>query len=153
VFIPMSKKSVKYLLTETINSLLPSDKKSLIPTEKLIFKWFVTGRMGNGLRLTPEGMEMFDAAGIDHFEYPFFKEGKSAIDYENFNIHEFTLKVGKLITCPFYLGVKHMRPGDLIYNGDKIAYIKLYNSKLAMMISLYGANLYDYIKAVGEKNE
>ena len=98
--------------------------------------------MGNGLRLTPEGMEMFDAADIDHFEYPFFKEGKSAIDYENFNIHDFTLKVGKLVKCPFYLGAT-----------DKVAYIKVYDSKIAMMISLYGGNLLDYIEAMEKKNE
>jgi hypothetical protein len=138
----MSKRSKKYQLTEAIHDLLPSDKKYKIPIEKVVFKWFVTGRMGDGLRLTPEGMQAFDSTDIEYFDYPFFKEKLNARDYEGFNIHEFTLKLGKLIKCPFYLGVT-----------DKAAYIKVYDSKIAMMISLYGGNLLDYIEAMEKKNE
>ena len=71
---------------------------------------------------------------------------KTAKDFENFNIHEFTLKIGKLIKCPFYLGSK---PKD----SKTKAYIKVYDSKVAMMISLYGSNLQDYIIAMETKNE
>lgn len=138
----MNKRYKKYQLTAAIYDLLPSDKKLHLSIEKLVFKWFVTGRMGDGLRLTPEGMQAFDSTDIEYFEYPFFKEGKNVRNYENFNIHEFTLKVGKLVKCPFYLGAT-----------DKVAYIKVYDSKIAMMISLYGGNLLDYIEAMEKKNE
>jgi len=142
----MSRNSTKYKLTEAIHGLLPFNQKSTLPIEKLVFKWFVTGRAGNGLRLTPEGMQAFDNAEFEYFEYPFFSENKTAKDFENFNIHEFTLKIGKLIKCPFYLGSK---PKD----SKTKAYIKVYDSKVAMMISLYGSNLQDYIIAMENKNE
>jgi len=145
----MNKRARKFKLTEAINDLLPADKKYNLPVEKLVFKWFVTGRVGEGLRLTPEGMRAFDSTQLEYFEYPLIEDAKFGKTFKN--IHEFTLKVGKLIDCPFYLGTNSITNES--GKTSKQAYIKVYDSKVAMMISLYGGNLLDYVEAMEKKNE
>jgi hypothetical protein len=126
-------KTTKKIITETVLKEIPDTFHIYheIPVEDLMFKWWMTGRQ-EGLRLTDEGMIAFQLAEISHYDYEFKQEGQSW--------HSFVLEVNKKIKCPYYLGVNKTET-------KKLPYIRLYDSKIAMMIGLYG-NLHGYLNSI-----
>jgi hypothetical protein len=129
---------------EIIRTIIPLTKDNPdcawkdIPVDKLIFNWFVTGRAGNGLRLTDAGKTAFEIVNIAHYDFDFTpsKEMSNPTKWG-----KFTLILDKKVKCPYYIGVK---PLD---NGKKQPYIRLYDNKIAMMLTLYG-DLQSYIESV-----
>lgn len=101
-----------------------------IPADKIISEWFVTGRTGNGLRLTDAGMTAFNKANIAHYDFE-FTPPKNATNSSSWG--KYTLAIDKKVKCPYYVGVKQ----DSITN-KKQPYIRLYDNKIAMMMALYG---------------
>jgi hypothetical protein len=59
--------------------------------------------------------------------------------------HAYMLELTKKIKCPYYLGVNKSE------DKKKIPYIKLYDSKIAMLISLYGT-LVEYLDSIKVKS-
>ena len=108
-------KSKKQTITEIIIKELPENYFGSSDIEKIIFKIWYTGRTGTGLRLTEEGKKAFADANITYYEY--------LLDVSKLS--------DKKITCPFYLGIKELR--------KKQPYIVVYDSRVAMMINLYGS--------------
>ena len=93
-------------------------------------RWWVTGRSSDSLRLTDEGRQAFDQAEIEFFDYPLFTEQELKNMSKAFvEGSKFTMKLKK-INCPFYIGKKTQY--------SKSLYIRVYDSKVAMMIGLYG---------------
>lgn len=118
--------SKKELLTSKIHELLPpSNPFTDIKKEKLLFTWWVTGRAGENLRLTEEGKIAFDLAEIEFFDFPLFVKKINEL-----KANQFTLEIGKKVRCPYYIGLKTPQA--------KSAYIRVYDSKVAMMVQLYG---------------
>ena len=125
-FIQMSNKLV---LTQALIKLLDIDQT--IPKQSinnLLFKWWATGRTGSSLRLTDEGMKAFTEAEIEFFDFPLFDK---KIDIKKAEVKKLTLKLGRSLNCPWYMGFKNQQ--------IKSAYIRVYDSKVAMMITLYGS--------------
>lgn len=124
----------KLKITELVSSQIPKslnyDLSGRLAANDLLTKWWFTGRSG-GLRLTERGDQAFKLAEIEFYEYE-IPIGKIAITY-----HSFVLQLSKKISCPYYLDVN--KKGKFI--------IRLYDSKIAMMVSLYG-NLQDYLESV-----
>lgn len=136
-------KTQKEKITEIILNELPDryfEDKNL---EKIIFKMWVTGRTGRGLRLTEEGKESFHAADISHYDYNLDIQ-KVIGTPDKKKVNEFTLQLDKKIKCPFYLGMRET-------GKKKQPYIRIYDSKVAMMINLYGS-IDEYLKHTGTKN-
>lgn len=106
--------------------------------DRLVFDWFVTGRSGNGLRLTDVGMTAFSKANIAHYDFEFTPPGNTR---GTFPWSKFTLVLDKKVKCPYYVGMK------IVDNGKKQPYIRLYDNKIAMMFALYG-DLESYINSV-----
>lgn len=128
-------KSKKEKLTEIILDQLPNSSTfKTIPADKTLMRWWVTGRSSNNLRLTDEGKQAFDLAEIEFFDYPLFTDQElkdiKASKKTIFEGSKFTVKLKK-IDCPFYVGMRT--------NQTKSAYIRVYDSKVAMMIGLYGS--------------
>lgn len=121
----------KKKLTKIIYDNLPDDNLyKLIPIEKLVFRWWWTGRSTEGLRLSEEGMTVFSQLDIEYFDFDFPLSAEA---------HVFIgVTLGKKISCPYYIGFKNR-----LY---KSAYIRIYDSKIAMLITLYGG-LKDYIES------
>lgn len=121
----------KKLYTKKIYDILPSDniyKKNSI--DKLLFLWWSTGRNSENLRLSDDGNMAFENVNIEFFEYPLFSKQE---DIQKIKSARFTVDIGKKIKCPWYLGFK---------NGNKkTAYIRIYDSKTAMLVTLYGSIL------------
>lgn len=116
------RKSKKQQITEAI--LAEISKSNAIyqelPLEHIMFKWWFTGRQ-DGLRLTDEGVLAFKLANITFYDCEFKQDGQS--------YHSFILDLNNKIKCPYYLGMNKV---------DKKMYIRLYDSKIAMMLNLYG---------------
>jgi hypothetical protein len=108
------------------------------PHDKVVFEWFVTGRAGSGLRLTDAGKAVFENAKIAHYDFN-IQPPKAANNMASWG--KYTLILDKKVKCPYYIGVK------LADNGKKQPYIRLYDHRVAMMMTLYG-DLASYLESV-----
>lgn len=116
----------KEFLTKTIYEHLPINNPfSGLDIEKLIFRWWTTGRGSDSLRLTEDGKIAFDLAEIEYFDFALLVKKTNQL-----KANKFTVSIGKKVKCPYYIGLKN--------NQAKSAYIRIYDSKVAMMIQLYG---------------
>lgn len=132
---------VKLVLTEVKND--PDFPWKDHPVDKLVFEWFVTGRAGEGLRLTDAGKVAFERAKIAHYDFDFTLPSNrqlNAIKGVN-SWARFTLVLDKKVKCPYYVGTK------LVDKGKKQTYIRFYDHKIAMMMTLYG-DLESYLDSV-----
>ena len=128
------RKSLKEIITEAVLAELPAmfvEERS-VPVDKLLFKWWQSGRQ-EGLRLTDYGDLAFRMAEIEFYQYDL--TSKPDTQY-----HAWVMELNKKIKCPYYMGVnkdgKNSKP-----------YIRFYDSKVAMMVSLYG-NVNDYLDSI-----
>ena len=96
-------------------------------------KWWMIPRPDGGLRLTDIGDLAFRYAKIEFYNYDFSINSSSGW-------HNFILEMNKKIACPYYIGVNKV-------NDSKQPFIRLYDSKIAIMVSLYG-NINEYLKSV-----
>ena len=118
---------VKLILSEAKDDPdFPWKDKSV---DQLVFDWFVTGRVGLGLRLTDVGMVAFDKAKIAYYDFN-FTPPKGIAGGSNWG--KYTLILDKKVRCPYYIGIK------LVDNDKKQPYIRIYDHKIAMMMTLYG---------------
>ena len=113
----MERKSTKRLITEAVFEKLPTSAR--IGIDQAIFRWWMSGRQ-DGLRLTELGDKAFKLADVESFSHPLEKitSGKW---------YTFLLELSKKMKCPYYIGVK-----------DNKNFIRIYDSKIAMLITLYG---------------
>jgi len=116
----------KEKITNAVVSALPSNSTyKTLSINHLLFRWWFTGRAGDTLRLTDEGKLAFTEANLEFFDFSLAPLKKLTISSK-----EYTLKIGKKVSCPFYIGLKTNKAAS--------AYIRVYDSKVAMMIELYG---------------
>ena len=123
------RRKVKYTITRAVMDQLPSNN---IPIETVISDWWFT-KSGDSLRLTPQGDLMFRQAEIEYFDLPV----KIKLNFW----YKFLTECNKKIKCPYYFGVNK---NEL---KEKEAYIRLYDSKIAMMVQLYG-DIHSYLESV-----
>lgn len=120
-------------ITEAILSELPQCNWHDMPLDTVVFRWWVTGRGGFGLRLSDEGVSAFAEANIEYYEFPLGASKKP------FSPEAFIQELSKKIACPYYIGVNN--------NKKTAPVIKLYDNKIAMMMTLYGT-LREYLDSV-----
>jgi hypothetical protein len=127
------RKSHKLIITEAVLAELP-DRNSVDSTaDALMMRLWMSGRQ-DGLRLTEYGDFIFRMAEIEYYQCDFkLREGISE--------HAYVMEINKKIKCPFYLGV------NKIEGKKKKPYIRLYDSKIAMMIELYG-DIVSYLDSI-----
>jgi len=128
------RKSVKQQITEAVLEEIPKTEKIRRyqdSIDQLIFNWWVTGRQ-EGLRLTESGRMAFELANVEYYDFSFKQEGST--------YYSFVSDLSKKINCPYYLGTNKTPDG-------KNFYLRLYDSKVAMMLNLYG-NINEYLASV-----
>jgi hypothetical protein len=123
----------KYKITEAVRKQLPSDDT---PIEIIIKDWWFT-KSSENLRLTAYGDQALRHAEIEYFDVP--------INITQDRWYAFIVDCGKKLKCPFYIGTnkKHSRL-DGTTGGP---FIRLYDSKIAMMLTLYG-DIYGYLDSI-----
>lgn len=129
----MTKLSYKELVTEKIIKEL--NDETLWQFDDAMKKWWMVPRLDGGLRLTDVGDLAFRYAKIEYYNYDF-----AIITNSGGGWHTYLLELNKKLKCPYYIGVNKVED-------SKKPFIRLYDSKIAMMVSLYG-NISDYLKSV-----
>ncbi len=127
------RKSHKLIITEAVLAELPHNQSVDSTADNLMMRIWMSGRQ-DGLRLTEYGDFIFRMAEIEYYQSVFkLREGTSE--------HAYVMEINKKIKCPFYLGV------NKIEGKKKQPYIRLYDSKIAMMIELYG-DIVSYLDSI-----
>jgi hypothetical protein len=130
---PKSKKEITHAVLNT----LPRGPYHSMPLDNVIFDWWLTGRGGQGLRLNTAGLEAFNLAKLEYYDFPLGLNNKSTKHRKRIIAPEsFVQELIKKITCPYYLGIHKSDP-----------FIRVYDHKTAMMITLHGT-LRDYLDAM-----
>lgn len=105
------------------------------PVDSLVFLWFQTGRQGDNLRLSEQGMRAFEYAKIKHFDFEFKK-----LDFDAwFDWTRYSLELSKRLNSPYYLGGSSNK-----ITSNKV-FIRIYDEKIAFTIILYGS-IDDYMQ-------
>lgn len=136
---PKSKKEITQAILNAIpEGVVPPN----MPLGDVIFKMWLTGRGGQGLRLSDEGLNLFNLAKLEYYDFPLGleKKGKRKIIAPE----AFISDIIKKIDCPYYLGVHKVR-------GKKgEPFIRVYDHKTAMMITFQGT-LKEYLDTKPKK--
>lgn len=125
----MTKLSYKEKLTQTVLENLEGNNWTF---EEAMKRWWFNPRRDGGLRLTQVGDLEFRYAKFEHFIHEFKYVGR--------NYYGFILDLDKKIKCPYYIDVSTSDKGHK-------PYIRLYDSRIAMMLNLYG-DLESYLNSV-----
>lgn len=136
----MTYPKTKTNITKLVMSELPDDEGNVwkdLSVDSLMFKWWVTGRGGSGLRLSDQGAHAFEIAKIAHYEFPIdMSVFKNEVDWETF-----LRRLAKKLACPYYLSVYKKK--DNKYKQQ----LRIYDHKIAMMLTLYGS-INEYMESV-----
>ena len=118
----MTRRLSKYQITKVVLDQLNDGVWTL---DQAMSKWWMTMRSATGgLRLTEMGDLAFRHAKIEFYDHPI----KISIDDGWYNI---LIELNKKITCPYYIGVNMIKD-------EKGPFIRLYDSKISMLVQLYG---------------
>jgi hypothetical protein len=77
---------------------------------------------GDGLRLSEEGVKLFSSLNIEYYEFPIIFKEKS------YSYYGLLIELSKKIMCPYH-----------IFNQSNKPYLRVYDSEIAMMITLFGS--------------
>ena len=121
----LDKSNLKITITQAVLEQLPSNNVLLAT---VISEWWVT-KSGDSLRLSPIGDMMFRQAQIEFFDLP--------VKIKHTNWYKFLTDCNKKIKCPYFFSA----------NNVKEPFIRLYDSKTAMMLTLYG-DIDSYLESV-----
>jgi hypothetical protein len=122
-------RSLKQKITLAVLKQLPYENT---PLEKVIRSWWFTMH-GDGLRLTTLGDIKFREAEIEYYVCP--------MNVKHYTWYQFITDCNNKLKCPYFLGVNKK-------DGDKVEpYIRLYDSKIAMMMTLYG-DIQSYLESI-----
>ena len=125
------RKSLKQTITEAVLAELPAVGK---PLDKVLFEWWMTASSGDSLRLSDLGDLHFRLAEIEFYQCSLKVNKKESY-------YSFITDLSKKIKCPYYMGVNKVE-------GQKAEpYIRLYDSKIAMMMTLYG-DIHSYLDSI-----
>ena len=125
----MTNRQTKESITKAVLEQLPTTEYSLPPVIK---EWWMT-KSNESLRLSAMGDMAFRHAEIEFFDLPF--------EVKQNNWHKFILDCSKKIKCPYFIGV-NTKEGN-----KKTMYIRLYDSKIAVVMTLYG-DIHSYLESV-----
>ncbi len=128
----MTKLTYKEKITQSVIDQLDS---SYWIFETAMKKWWKNPRRDGGLRLTSVGDLEFRHAKIEYSDHNLTTIKKS--------YYNFVLDLDKKIKCPYYIDVNSNE-------GKQIPFIRLYDSRVAVMLVLYG-DLESYLNSVKVK--
>lgn len=129
-----NRKSKKQIITEAILAENPLIDQR--PIDKILFDWWTSGSSGDGMRLTAIGDDAFRKAEIEYYQCEITKTGTS--------YYGFMIELSKKINCPYFLGT------EKVEGGKGKPFIRLYDSKIAMMMTLYG-DIRSYLDSIKVK--
>ncbi len=134
---PKNKEQItEAVINEIPEGIIPSN----MPLDDIVFKTWLTGRGGQGLRLSDEGLKLFELAKLEYYDFELGLDPKTMHKRRIIAPEAFIQEIIKKIKCPYYLGVHKLRGRK----GEP--FIRVYEHKTAMMITLHG-NLREYLES------
>ena len=134
---PKNKEQItEAVINEIPEGIIPSN----MPLDDIVFKTWLTGRGGQGLRLSDEGLKLFELAKLEYYDFELGLDPKTMHKRKIIAPEAFIQEIIKKIKCPYYLGVHKLRGRK----GEP--FIRVYEHKTAMMITLHG-NLREYLES------
>lgn len=134
----MTYPKTKLEITKSVLSQIPDSEWSSLPIETVLSRWWLTGRLGNKLRLSDNGHAAFKEAKIEY--YGVMLDIKETCTSLSVNSHEqLTFTISKYIQCPYWIGTKETTKTQL--------QIKLYDHRIATLVALHGG-IADYILSI-----
>jgi len=127
------KRTITKLVFEQLKNN-PDNSWKDTPLDKLMFQWWVTGRSGTSMALTQEGNLAFRTAEIKHYDFG-LDDWLVSLKESGTSPRQAQQIINKNVTSPYYLRASHSRA----YPNPYSAAIRIYDEKLAMMITLYGS--------------
>jgi len=126
------QKSKKEVITLTVLNEMPKTLHECeLDLETVIGRWWMSGRQ-HGLRLSDHGHTAFKLANITSYDFEF--DVPKPNEYLGL-----LLNLGKKINCPYYLITSP--------NTRKKLILRTYDSRIAMMLNLYG-DLTSYLNSI-----
>jgi hypothetical protein len=92
--------------------------------------WWYTSATSDGMRLTDVGDLSFRQAEFEFYEIVMALDRKMSF-------YQFITELNNKIKCPYYIFTDH----------DRVSKIRLYDSRIAMMITLHGG-LFGYLRSI-----
>lgn len=118
-----------------VQAVLPLIPDTEITTAEYAMKtWWTNIRSTGGLGLTKLGADMFEAAGIEYHE---FEMGPS----HSMGMLATSLVLNRDMECPYYF-----------YSNNRRRHVKVYDSRIAMLILLCG-DINEYLTRVRDNKE
>jgi len=127
------RKLLKETITDAVLDQLSGPK---VTSEKAMKIWWFTQPSSTNLRLTPPGDQALRDAEIEFFDLP--------ISIDPSAWYSFITRCGKKLKCPYYIGV------NKVENEKKSPFIRLYDSKIAVVMTLYG-DIHSYLDSIKER--
>lgn len=133
----------KLEITKLVLAELPAGVLSYEDTlDKVIFKWWATGRSSTGLRLTYEGANAFAHAKITNYDFCIdIEELLSSSLFSSWM--QFVLYTTKTIQCPHWIGTDDI----LRLTKYKKIDVKIYDHAIATLITLHG-DMVSYLHSI-----
>jgi len=148
---------LKRLIVEAVYSELPkpyypewlgpsAQGTNEMTIDDLVGGWFLTPNR-EGMRLTTSGNAAFAAANLECFVFTI--ESHFHVGWVGW--YGRLLDMSKKIKCPYFLGMKKNSWSSTKVLGGTVSqetpHIRIYDSKIAMMIGLYG-NMKEYLESL-----
>jgi len=121
---------MKLVISEAVMKQLPGNSETI---QEVINTWWYT-KSGDSLRLSTLGDYKFREANIEFFDLP--------IKSKQLNWYSFLNECNNKIKCPYFFGVN-----SDVGSKFKDPFIRIYDSKIAMMLTLYG-DIESYLASV-----
>jgi hypothetical protein len=132
----MNNYKYKELITQSVIKEL--NDNSIWNYQDAMKKWWMVTRPDGGYRLTDQGDLAFRYAKIEFYNYDFKLDS-------NMGWNIYLLEMNNKLKCPYYIGVNKVED-------SKKPFIRLYDSKIAMLVGLYG-NINTYLKSIKVERE
>ncbi len=116
-------------ITKKVLSIIRDGQYTQSDVELALIKWWSNIRNNGGLKLTDYGVRAFKDAGLEYFDYPFRNLSSSVL-----------IKFDRYMPCPYHL--------ELCAAGKW--QIRIYDSRIAMLIGLHGT-IIDYVDSLDVK--
>jgi hypothetical protein len=123
--------SHKEAITKAVLAELPG-LNTEVGLDEYIRTWWFT-KSGAGLRLTASGDQAFRTAQIEYFDVP--------LSVKHVSWYAFLSDCNKKLKCPYYISSYKTE------EQKNQAYLRLYDSKIAMMLTLYG-DILSYLESI-----
>jgi hypothetical protein len=134
----MTYPKTKLEITKSVLSQIPNSEWGSLPVDTVLSRWWLTGRLGDKLRLSDNGQAAFKEAKIEYYNVVFdIKETCSSLSVTSFDGLMFT--ISKYIRCPYWLSPDHTPKHQI--------HLRLYDHRIATLVALHGG-IADYILSI-----